>query len=117
MQSIFQVQPELHVAIIMDGNDRWATRQGQPRSEGHRAGAGAMRRIAQAAPALGVTTLTLLAFSTYNWRREPKEVAGLMRLLADHLRAETASLVDSDARLTLIGRRDRLAWTHREVLA
>ena len=101
----------------MDGNGRRATRQGLPRTDGHRAGADAMRRIAQAAPALGITTLTLFAFSTHTWRREPKEVAGLMRLLADYLRAETASLVDSGARLTLIGRRDWLAWTHREALA
>jgi len=101
----------------MDGNGRWATRQGLPRTAGHRAGAEAMRRIAQAAPGLGVTTLTLFAFSTYNWRREPQEVAGLMRLLADYLRAETQTLIDSGARLTLIGRRDRLPWMHREALA
>jgi undecaprenyl diphosphate synthase len=106
-----------HVAIIMDGNGRWATRRGLARPAGHRAGAEAIRRIVQAAPDLGVTTLTLFAFSTYNWRRDPAEVAGLMRLLADYLRAETQSLIDSGARLTLIGRRDRLPWMHREALA
>jgi undecaprenyl diphosphate synthase len=117
MQSSCDPQSKLHVAIIMDGNGRWAERRGLPRTAGHRAGAEAMRRIAQAAPELGVTTLTLFAFSTYNWRRDPREVAGLMRLLADYLRAETQTLVDSGARLTLIGRRDRLPWMHREALA
>jgi undecaprenyl diphosphate synthase len=107
----------LHVAIIMDGNGRWASRQGLPRTAGHRAGAEAMRRIAQAAPALGITTLTLFAFSTYNWQREPREVDGLMRLLCEYLRGETQALIDSGARLTLIGRRDRLPWAHREALA
>jgi undecaprenyl diphosphate synthase len=111
-------QPEgLHVAIIMDGNGRWATGQGLPRTAGHRAGAETMRRIAQAAPSLGITTLTLFAFSAYNWGREPREVAGLMQLLSDYLRAETRTLVESGARLSLIGRRDRLSWAHREALA
>jgi undecaprenyl diphosphate synthase len=108
---------KLHVAIIMDGNGRWAQRRGLARTAGHRAGAEAMRRIAQAAPSLGVTTLTLFAFSSYNWRREPAEVAGLMRLLADYLRAETQVLIDSGARLSLIGRRDRLPFRQRECLA
>jgi undecaprenyl diphosphate synthase len=105
------------VAIIMDGNGRWATRRGLARTAGHRAGAEAMRRIAQAAPAHGITTLTLFAFSSYNWQRQPAEVTGLMRLLADYLRAETQSLIDSGARLSLIGRRDRLPWLQRESLA
>jgi undecaprenyl diphosphate synthase len=117
MQSYCPSKQKLHVAIIMDGNGRWATRQGLSRPAGHRAGAEAMRRIARAAPDLGVTTLTLFAFSSYNWRRDPREVAGLMRLLTDYLRAETRTLIDSGVRLTLIGRRDRLSWAHREALA
>ncbi len=106
----------LHVAIIMDGNGRWATRRGLRRSAGHRAGAETMRRIAKAAPELGVTTLTLFAFSSYNWGREAEEVAGLMRLLGDYLANETKVLIESGARLTLIGRRDRLPAAHRKKL-
>jgi undecaprenyl diphosphate synthase len=100
----------------MDGNGRWATRRGLPRTLGHRAGAEAMRRISQAAPDLGVTTLTFFAFSAYNWQRAPAEVDGLMRLLSDYLRSETKTLIDSGARLTLIGRRDRLPIIHRDRL-
>jgi undecaprenyl diphosphate synthase len=100
----------------MDGNGRWATRQGLPRTLGHRAGAEAMRRISQAAPDLGVTTLTFFAFSAYNWQRAPAEVDGLMRLLSDYLRSETQTLIDSGARLSLIGRRDRLPIIHRDRL-
>jgi undecaprenyl diphosphate synthase len=100
----------------MDGNGRWATRRGLPRTLGHRAGAEAMRRISQAAPELGVTTLTFFAFSAYNWQRAPAEVDGLMRLLSDYLRSETQTLIDSGARLTLIGRRDRLPIIHRDRL-
>ncbi len=116
MPSPLQPQPKLHVAIIMDGNGRWATRRGLPRTLGHRAGAEAMRRIAKAAPDLGVTTLTFFAFSAYNWQRAPAEVDGLMRLLSDYLRSETQSLIDSGARLSLIGRRDRLPIIHRDRL-
>jgi undecaprenyl diphosphate synthase len=117
MQSPSPAPPRLHVAIIMDGNGRWAARRGLPRTAGHRAGAEAMRAIVQAAPDLGVTTLTLFAFSTYNWQRSPQEVAGLMRLLGDYLRSQTQTFIDSGARLTLIGRRDRLPWVQREALA
>ena len=109
-------KPALHVAIIMDGNGRWASAQGLPRTVGHRAGAETMRRIAKAAPNFGVTTLTLFAFSSYNWNREREEVDGLMRLLGDYLENETATLLESGARLTLIGRRDRLPDAHRDRL-
>jgi undecaprenyl diphosphate synthase len=98
----------LHVAIIMDGNGRWAARRGLPRTAGHRAGADAVRRVVEAAPELGITTLTLFAFSSDNWRRPREEVAGLMALLRRYLRAELERLVDGGARLTIIGRRDRL---------
>jgi undecaprenyl diphosphate synthase len=117
MQSSNSCSPRLHVAIIMDGNGRWAERRGLARTAGHRAGAETMRRIVKAAPGLGVTTLTLFAFSTYDWRGEPREIDGLMRLLGDYLRAETPALIESGARLSLIGRRDRLPWSHREALA
>jgi undecaprenyl diphosphate synthase len=98
----------LHVAIIMDGNGRWAARRGLPRSAGHRAGADAVRRVVEAAPDLGIATLTLFAFSSDNWRRPPDEVSALMRLLRHYLRSELRRLVDNGVRLTVIGRRDRL---------
>jgi len=98
----------LHVAIIMDGNGRWATRRGLPRPAGHRAGAGAVRRAVEAAPDLGIGQLTLYAFSADNWKRPATEVAALMRLLARYLRTEAPRLAQHDVRLELIGRRDRL---------
>src|SRR5207253_9359467 len=82
----------LHVAIIMDGNGRWATRRGLPRSAGHRAGVLAVRRVVEAAPDLGVATLTLFAFSSANWQRPAEEVQALMRLLQFYLRAEIRRL-------------------------
>jgi len=98
----------LHLAVIMDGNGRWAGARGMPRTAGHREGAGAVRRLVEAAPGLGVGTLTLYAFSSDNWKRPKSEVAALMRLFHRHLRGETAELVESGVRLSLIGRRDRL---------
>jgi len=98
----------LHVAIVMDGNGRWATRRGLPRAAGHRAGAEAVRRAVEAAPGLGVAAITLYAFSADNWKRPPGEVAALMRLLARYLRTETPRLVKNGVRLELVGRRDRL---------
>jgi len=97
-----------HVAIIMDGNGRWATRRALPRAAGHRAGAVAVRRIVEAAPRLGIGELTLFAFSSDNWRRPPAEVGALMRLFARYLRSETPRLVENGVRLSIIGRRDRL---------
>ena len=98
----------LHVGIIMDGNGRWAARQELPRGAGHRAGAAAVRRVVEAAPAAGVGTLTLYAFSSDNWRRPAVEVAWLMRLFGEHLRSEVARCVANGVRLEIIGRRDRL---------
>src|SRR5262245_44829180 len=98
----------LHIAIIMDGNGRWATARGLSRTAGHHAGVEAIRRVCEAAPGLGVATLTLFAFSADNWRRPQMEVRALMRLLFHYLRSELAPLVDSGTRLTVIGRRDRL---------
>ena len=97
-----------HVAIIMDGNGRWATRRGLPRPAGHRAGARAVRRVVEVAPSQGITDLTLYAFSSDNWKRPPDEVATLMRLFARHLRTEAARLAENGVKLTVVGRRDRL---------
>jgi undecaprenyl diphosphate synthase len=97
-----------HAAIIMDGNGRWATRRGMPRQAGHAAGVEALGRVVEAAPDLGIGTLTVYAFSADNWRRPKVEVTGLMGLLRRYLEAETRRLVEGGARLTVIGRRDRL---------
>ncbi len=99
---------KLHVAIIMDGNGRWATRRGLPRHAGHTAGVEALRRTAEAAPGLGIGTLTVYAFSADNWRRPDTEVRLLMGLLRHYLETELARLAESGTRLTVIGRRDRL---------
>jgi len=101
--------PGLHVAIIMDGNGRWATARGLPRTAGHRAGADAVRRVVEAAPRLDVGTLTLFAFSSDNWKRPTREVATLMRLFHRYLASEAAALQENGVRLSVIGRRDRLA--------
>jgi undecaprenyl diphosphate synthase len=99
----------LHLAIVMDGNGRWATRRGLPRVAGHRAGARAVRRIVTAAAEDDrVGALTLYAFSSDNWRRPADEVAALMRLFTRHLLSETPKLTDAGVRLSVIGRRDRL---------
>jgi undecaprenyl diphosphate synthase len=98
----------LHVAIIMDGNGRWAVLRGQPRLVGHRAGAKSVRRIVEAAPGVGIGTLTLYAFSADNWNRPVREVNGLMRLFRAYLAAETARCVQNGVRLKVVGRRDRL---------
>jgi undecaprenyl diphosphate synthase len=98
----------LHVAMVMDGNGRWATRRGLPRTAGHRAGAQAVRPLVEAAPGLGVGALTLFAFSADNWKRPPTEVSALMRLFARHLRTETPRLIKNGVRLEIVGRRDRL---------
>jgi undecaprenyl diphosphate synthase len=97
-----------HVAIIMDGNGRWANRRGLPRAAGHRAGARVVRDIVEAAPELGLTTLTLYAMSSDNFGRPAAEVAALLRLFAEYLGRETGRLVEQGVRLEVIGRRDRL---------
>jgi undecaprenyl diphosphate synthase len=99
---------KLHVAIIMDGNGRWANARGLPRIAGHRTGADAVRRTVEAAPGLGVSMLTLYAFSADNWRRPPREVSALMKLLGHYLIRETSRCVENGVRLQAIGRRDRL---------
>ncbi len=98
----------LHAAIIMDGNGRWATTRGLPRVVGHRTGAEALRRTVEAAPDLGVGTLTVYAFSSDNWRRPRAEVSALMKLFHTYLRRERDKCVENGVRISVIGRRDRL---------
>jgi undecaprenyl diphosphate synthase len=98
----------LHAAIIMDGNGRWASTRGLPRVAGHRAGAEALRRTVEAAPDLGLSVLTVYAFSSDNWRRPQPEVSALMKMFHTYLRREQAKCVDKGVRVTVIGRRDRL---------
>ena len=100
----------LHVAIVMDGNGRWATRRGLPRVAGHRAGAEGVRRVVKIAPDCGITALTLYAFSSDNWSRPAAEVSMLMRLFARYLRSETAELAAQGVKLMIVGRRDRLPY-------
>jgi undecaprenyl diphosphate synthase len=99
----------LHVAIIMDGNGRWATRRGLPRIAGHRAGVAALRRVVERAPNIGIRCLTVYAFSSDNWRRPTAEVESIFWLLRAFLRLETERLRQRGAKLQVIGRRDRLA--------
>lgn len=99
----------IHVGLIMDGNGRWAEARDKARPSGHRAGAEAARRVIEAAPGLGVSALTLYAFSGDNWKRPRREVAAIMGLLAAYLEHEAPRLRDADVRLSVIGRRDRLA--------
>jgi len=104
----FERQSTLHAAIIMDGNGRWALARGLPRVAGHRAGVEAARRVVEAAPQNGIGILTLFAFSSDNWRREPAEVRALMGLLAWYLESQTDRAISSGVRVEAIGRRDRL---------
>ncbi|HEX5576982.1 MAG TPA: di-trans,poly-cis-decaprenylcistransferase [Gemmatimonadaceae bacterium] len=98
----------IHVAIIMDGNGRWATARGQLRTAGHIAGARTVRKIVEAAPDCGIGTLTLYAFSSDNWRRPSREVSLLMRLFRRYLISEVARCVTNGVRMKIIGRRDRI---------
>ena len=95
----------LHVAIIMDGNGRWATERGWPRLVGHRRGAERVRAIVEAAPGLGIRHLTLYAFSTENWKRSTEEVIGLMTIFARYIESEAQRLSDAGVRLRFIGGR------------
>ena len=101
--------PPAHVAIIMDGNGRWATSRGLPRIAGHRRGAEAVRRTVKAASELGIAYLTLFGFSSENWKRPLPEVDDLMGLLRHYLRGEIAELHRNGVRLRIIGQRERLS--------
>jgi len=105
-----EIRPTLprHVGIIMDGNGRWAQLRGQPRLEGHRAGAESVRDITRASRQIGIEALTLYAFSAQNWARPADEVAGLMQLLRDYLIDERAEILDNDIRLEAVGEIERL---------
>ena len=97
-----------HVAITMDGNGRWAELRGLPRTEGHRHGAVAVRRVVEAAPRTGITTLTLYAFSAHNWRRPKAEVLALMGIFEQYLHDVGPECLEHGIRFALVGRRDRL---------
>ena len=98
-----------HVAIIMDGNGRWAAARGWPRTAGHRAGAGAIQRTVEAAARFGVRTLTLYAFSCDNWKRPAAEVSTLLSLFRKYLNEESERCMKEGIRVSVIGRRDRLS--------
>ena len=110
------VPEKLHVAILLDGNGRWAASHGLPRSEGHRAGVEAVRRIVRAAPGLGIGTLTLYAFSSDNWGRPLREVAALLKLLEEYFQAEAGHCAAENVRLRVIGRRDRIPPTLKDAI-
>jgi undecaprenyl diphosphate synthase len=98
----------IHAAIIMDGNGRWATSRGRPRTAGHIVGARVVRDIVEAAPSCGISMLTLYAFSADNWQRPSREVALLMRLFRRYLVKETSRCIANGVRMRIIGRRDRI---------
>jgi undecaprenyl diphosphate synthase len=100
--------PPTHVAVIMDGNGRWARSRGMPRWRGHLAGVESVREVVRAAPDLGVSTLTLYAFSSDNWKRPAAEVGRLFWLLREFCARERAELLENGVRVTGIGRRDRI---------
>ena len=100
--------PGLHVAIVMDGNGRWAATRGLLRSEGHRAGVEAVRRVVAAAPEFGIGTLTLFALSSDNWRRPGPEIAALLALFEEYLLHESRACAARGVQIRVIGRRDRI---------
>ena len=106
-----------HVAIIMDGNGRWATARGWPRLVGHRRGAERVRSIVEAAPGLGIRYLTLYAFSTENWKRSTEEVIGLMTIFARYIQSEAQRLSAEGVRLRFIGGRERLDKKLQKLMA
>jgi undecaprenyl diphosphate synthase len=105
-----------HIAVIMDGNGRWAKSRGKPRNEGHREGAKSVEAILEACGDIGVKYLTLYAFSSENWKRPISEVEGLMGLLTHFLKAKTTSLVDNNIRLKVIGAVEMLPPNSRKQL-
>lgn len=106
-----------HVAIIMDGNGRWAQSRGLERIEGHQAGAHAVRKIVEECRRLGIKYLTLFSFSTENWQRDPKEVSSLMELFAQYLNSELETLKKNGVRLTAIGDLARLPESVKKLLS
>ena len=108
VQILTETRPVNHLAIIMDGNGRWATNRGWPRLVGHRKGAERVREIVKACPDLGIRWLTLYAFSTENWKRSTEEVLGLMAIFARYIEREADKLARAGVRLRFIGERGRL---------
>jgi undecaprenyl diphosphate synthase len=106
-----------HIAIIMDGNGRWAAQRHLPRVEGHRAGIASVREVVETSARLGIDVLTLYAFSVENWKRPQAEVTTLMMLLKRYLRLELSTLLENNIRFLVIGREDELAPDVREELA
>jgi len=106
-----------HVAIIMDGNGRWAERRHLPRVEGHRAGIQSVREVLETSARIGLPVLTLYAFSVENWKRPASEVSMLMMLLRRYLRSELSTLLEHNIRFNVIGRRDGLAAEIQDELA
>jgi undecaprenyl diphosphate synthase len=106
----------LHVAIVMDGNGRWAKRRGLPRTFGHQQGVEAIRRTVRAAPQLGVACLTLYAFSTENWRRPPGEVSEVMRLMKRYVNSDLNQLASEGVRIRILGRRAGLSPDVAEIV-
>jgi len=119
--STLEVPPQLavprHVAIIMDGNGRWAAARGLPVAEGHRAGARALRRTVEAAIDLGIRSLAVYAFSTENWARPPDEVESIMELLDETIERELPDLAKQGVRTRFVGRRDRIPPSLQEKMA
>lgn len=111
------MEQRIHVAIIMDGNGRWARQRGLPRAIGHRSGAEAVRRIVEHAARVGVDTLTLYAFSSDNWKRPQEEVGALLKLFRTLLETEVQRCLQNDIRLSFIGRRDRMPAALRTAMA
>ncbi len=105
-----------HVAIIMDGNGRWAEERNRPRLFGHKAGVDSVREVVETARTLGVAFLTLYAFSTENWGRPSSEVTGLMGLLKSFLQSELRTMLKNDVRLCCLGQQDRLPTDVQAVL-
>jgi undecaprenyl diphosphate synthase len=119
MNDVTEIDPARlpkHVAIIMDGNGRWAEKRGQPRLFGHRAGAESVREVVEAARELGVEVLTLYAFSSENWNRPEREVSGLMAILKKYLVSELERMVDNGIRLRCLGDVGRLPASVRRIM-
>jgi undecaprenyl diphosphate synthase len=106
----------LHVAIIMDGNGRWAERRGLPRLAGHAEGERALRRVVRTAPECGINTMTVYAFSSDNWKRPALEVNGLLLLLETHLSQSVDMCRKEGVKLSIIGRRDRIPGSSRKAI-
>jgi undecaprenyl diphosphate synthase len=115
--SMLQPSRGLHVAIICDGNGRWATSRALPRTLGHRQGAQAAQSVIRCAPHLGIHTLTLFALSSANWKRPQAEITGILRILHEYILTETSHCLDNGIRLSVIGRRDRMTAPLREAVA